>query len=73
VPQGLPLMTKTLAQTRRAFDKVHTHPAFKHSHNLAYCVYYGIALAEDHGAQFAIVAVLFCVAIVVAMSEGAGH
>lgn len=46
------------------------HPFTHHTHNIAYCVYYGIALAEDHGAiKLIIVGTLFCVSVLIA-AEG---
>ena len=33
--------------------------AVHHAHNVAYCVYYGIALAEDRGLKLVVVTVIF--------------
>lgn len=49
--------------------RVRYHAAFHHAHHLAYCVYYGIALAEDHGIQFFVVGILFVSAVTVAIAE----
>jgi hypothetical protein len=47
---------------------VHHHRLFQHSHHLAYCVYYGIALAEDRGIKLIVVGVVFVAAILTAVT-----
>lgn len=51
-------------------EAIARHPFTHHTHNIAYCVYYGIALAQDHGVQMVIVGALFGISVLIA---AAGH
>jgi len=49
---------------RNSAKRTSQHGVLHHAHNLAYCCYYGIALAEDRGAKLVVITILFLAAIV---------
>jgi hypothetical protein len=53
---------------RKAYHSAHKGAAH-HVHNLAYCIYYGMALAEDRGLKLFVVSVIFAVTLLATVAS----
>jgi hypothetical protein len=52
----------------KAVRQVAHRKSYHHAHNVAYCVYYAFAIAEDRGFKLVVVSIIFACSLLAALA-----